>query len=97
MTHGYSEIDVSHSDIARFHEHQKRREHTRLRTTESFIKTYGIIHPAEQYESDRNQRLVPDARLPAEARRVLLRDRRLGAAALVRVQRRPRSSSTATP
>ena len=89
MTHGHSEIDVSHSDIARFHPHQKRREHTRLRTTESFIKTYGIIHPAEQYESDRDQRLVADARLAAEARRGLLRDRRLGAAVLVRVQRRP--------
>lgn len=59
MVRGHSEIDVSHSDIARFHEHQKRREHTRLRTTESFIKTYGIIHPAEQYESDRGQRLSP--------------------------------------
>ncbi len=56
MTHGWSEIDISHSDIARFHPHQMRREHTRLRTTESFIKTYGIIHPAEQYESDRGQR-----------------------------------------
>ena len=56
---GHSEIDVSHSDIARFHPHQKRREHTRLRTTESFIKTYGIIHPSEQYESDRDQRLAP--------------------------------------
>ncbi|MET0523879.1 MAG: glycine cleavage T C-terminal barrel domain-containing protein, partial [Nocardioides sp.] len=59
MTNGHSEIDVHHSDIARFHDHQKRREHTRLRTTESFIKTYGIIHPAEQYESDRDQRLAP--------------------------------------
>jgi len=59
MTQGWSEIDLAHSDIARFHEHQKRREHTRLRTTESFIKTYGIIHPAEQYESDRNQRRSP--------------------------------------
>lgn len=58
MTYGHSEIDIAHSDIARFHEHQKRREHTRLRTTESFIKTYGIIHPAEQYESDRGQRLA---------------------------------------
>ncbi len=58
MTHGHSEIDISHSDIARFHQHQMRREHTRLRTTESFIKTYGIIHPSEQYESDRNQRLA---------------------------------------
>ncbi|MEO5710702.1 MAG: FAD-dependent oxidoreductase [Nocardioidaceae bacterium] len=59
MTHGHSEIDVHHSDIARFHPHQERREHTRLRTTESFIKTYGIVHPAEQYESDRDQRLSP--------------------------------------
>ncbi|WP_248580288.1 FAD-dependent oxidoreductase [Nocardioides sp. InS609-2] len=59
MTHGHSEIDVHHSDIARFHPHQMRREHTRLRTTESFIKTYGIVHPAEQYESDRDQRLAP--------------------------------------
>ncbi len=59
MTHGYSEIDVAHSDIARFHPHMLRREHTRLRTTESFIKTYGIIHPSEQYESDRPQRKSP--------------------------------------
>jgi glycine cleavage system aminomethyltransferase T/glycine/D-amino acid oxidase-like deaminating enzyme len=59
MTHGHSEIDVHHSDIARFYPHQMRREHTRLRTTEAFIKTYGIIHPAEQYESDRDQRLAP--------------------------------------
>src|SRR3954469_15582837 len=59
MTHGHSEIDVHHSDIARFHPHQMRREHTRLRTTEAFIKTYGIVHPAEQYESDRDQRLAP--------------------------------------
>ncbi|MCW2791660.1 MAG: glycine cleavage system protein [Nocardioides sp.] len=59
MTDGHSEIDIHHSDIARFHPHQMRREHTRMRTTESFIKTYGIIHPAEQYESDRDQRLAP--------------------------------------
>ncbi len=59
MTHGQPEIDVNASDIARFHQHQKRREHTRLRTTESFIKTYGIVHPSEQYESDRPQRLSP--------------------------------------
>ena len=59
MTDGHPEIDVHHSDIARFYPHQMRREHTRLRTTESFIKTYGIVHPAEQYESDRDQRLAP--------------------------------------
>lgn len=59
MVNGHSEIDVSHSDIARFHPHQMRRDHTRLRTTESFIKTYGIVHPAEQYETDRGRRLAP--------------------------------------
>jgi heterotetrameric sarcosine oxidase gamma subunit len=59
MTHGYSEIDVSHSDIARFHPHQRTRAHVRARTSEAFIKTYGIIHPGEQYESDRGQRLAP--------------------------------------
>ena len=88
MTHGHSEIDVAHSDIARFHPHMLRREHTRLRTTESFIKTYGIVHPAEQYESDRPQRTSPMYDRRAEARRGVLRDRRLGAPVLVRVQRR---------
>ena len=89
MTHGHSEIDVSASDIARFYPHQMRREHTRLRTTESFIKTYGIVHPAEQYESRPRQAALPDARVGEDSRCVLLRDGRLGAAALVRVQRRP--------
>ncbi len=59
MVHGYSEIDVQHSDIARFHPHQMPRQHTRARTTEAFIKTYGIVHPSEQYESDRDIRLSP--------------------------------------
>ena len=59
MVRGYSDIDISHSDIARFYPHQQRREHTRLRTTESFIKTYGIVHPHEQYEADRRRRLSP--------------------------------------
>ncbi len=59
MVHGAPEIDVHHSDIARFHPHQMRREHTRLRTSEAFIKTYGIVHPSEQYESDRDLRLAP--------------------------------------
>ncbi len=61
MTHGHSEIDVSHSDIARFHPHEREREHVRARTSESFIKTYGIVHPSEQYESDRGVRWSPMA------------------------------------
>ncbi len=59
MTDGLPEIDLSHSDIARFYPHQQTRSHVRARTGEAFIKTYGIVHPAEQYESDRDQRLAP--------------------------------------
>ncbi len=61
MTHGHSEIDVAHSDIARFHPHETTREHVRARTSESFIKTYGIVHPGEQYASDRDVRFSPMA------------------------------------
>ena len=51
------EIDLGHSDIARFYPHQKTRSHIRARTGEAFNKTYGIIHPGEQWESDRGLRL----------------------------------------
>ncbi len=59
MTRGFSEIDMSHSDASRFWPHQKTRAQVRARTSESFIKTYGIIHPAEQYLSGRDLRLSP--------------------------------------
>jgi heterotetrameric sarcosine oxidase gamma subunit len=59
MTHGNPEIDLGHSDIARFHPHQKTRAHVRARTAEAFNKTYGIVHPGEQYASSRNIRLSP--------------------------------------
>ncbi len=59
MTHGHSEIDLSHSDIARFPAQQRTRAHVKARTGEAFIKTYGIVHPGEQYLSDRGQRLAP--------------------------------------
>ncbi|MDX6319095.1 MAG: hypothetical protein QOD35_2495 [Nocardioidaceae bacterium] len=59
MTSGRPEIDLSSSDIARFYPHQRTRAHIRARTSESFNKTYGIVHPGEQWESDRKQRLAP--------------------------------------
>lgn len=61
MTHGHSEIDVHHSDIARFHPHETTREHVRARTSEAFNKTYGIVHPGEQWGSDRDVRFSPMA------------------------------------
>jgi glycine cleavage system aminomethyltransferase T/glycine/D-amino acid oxidase-like deaminating enzyme len=59
MSSGRPEIDLSHSDIARFYPHQRTRAHIRARTAESFNKTYGIVHPGEQWESDRKSRLPP--------------------------------------
>jgi glycine cleavage system aminomethyltransferase T/glycine/D-amino acid oxidase-like deaminating enzyme len=59
MVHGESEIDLQSSDIARFYEHQKTRAHVRARAAEGFNKTYGIVHPGEQWASNRNVRLAP--------------------------------------
>src|SRR3954466_11182209 len=59
MTNGLPEVDISNADIARFYPHQQTREHIRARTGEAFNKTYGIVHPGEQYESARPQRLAP--------------------------------------
>jgi glycine cleavage system aminomethyltransferase T/glycine/D-amino acid oxidase-like deaminating enzyme len=59
MTDGLPEIDLGHSDIARFYPHQRTREHIRARTGEAFNKTYGIVHPGEQWNSDRRSRLSP--------------------------------------
>jgi heterotetrameric sarcosine oxidase gamma subunit len=59
MVLGESEIDLHASDIARFHDHHKTREHIVARTSEGFNKTYGIVHPMEQWASNRNVRLSP--------------------------------------
>ena len=59
MVHGESHIDLHSSDVSRFHTHQKTRAHVRARTSEAFPKTYGIVHPAEQWSSDRDLRLSP--------------------------------------
>jgi len=59
MVEGESEIDSAHSDIARFYPHQTTRQHIVARTSEAFNKTYGIVHPSEQWASNRDVRLAP--------------------------------------
>jgi glycine cleavage system aminomethyltransferase T/glycine/D-amino acid oxidase-like deaminating enzyme len=59
MTSGVSEIDPSSSDIARFYDHQKTQAHIGGRTAEGFNKTYGIVHPREQWDSNRRVRVSP--------------------------------------
>lgn len=59
MTDGNPEIDPGSSDISRFYDHQKTTFHVRARSAEGFNKTYGIVHPREQWASNRNVRLSP--------------------------------------
>ncbi|NDL56278.1 GcvT family protein [Phytoactinopolyspora mesophila] len=59
MTDGATEIDLHGADIARFYPHQRTQAHVRARASEGFNKTYGIIHPREQWASSRQQRLSP--------------------------------------
>jgi glycine cleavage system aminomethyltransferase T/glycine/D-amino acid oxidase-like deaminating enzyme len=59
MTTGEPEIDPHGSDIARFYDHHKTAQHIAARTTEGYNKTYGIVHPMEQWDSNRPIRLSP--------------------------------------
>ncbi|HSE71805.1 MAG TPA: FAD-dependent oxidoreductase [Nocardioidaceae bacterium] len=59
MTHGNPEFDLHQSDVARFYPSQRTRTHVKARTSESFNKTYGIVHPGEQWASNRDVRLSP--------------------------------------
>src|SRR5258708_26591380 len=45
------EIDIHEADIARFYGHQRTTAHGTARAREGFNKMYGIVHPAEQWES----------------------------------------------
>ncbi|MEX1046146.1 MAG: FAD-dependent oxidoreductase [Actinomycetota bacterium] len=59
MTDGRPEVDPHSADIARFYDFQKTRKHIQSRADEGYNKTYGIVHPAEQWESNRKVRLGP--------------------------------------
>ena len=54
MTHGYPRLlDPHESDVTRFQPHERTVHHVRARCGEHFRKTYGIVHPREQWESAR--------------------------------------------
>ncbi len=52
-------VDVHEADAARFYPHQQTVAHVRARAHEGFNKMYGIVHPAEQWESGRPLRVGP--------------------------------------
>jgi glycine cleavage system aminomethyltransferase T/glycine/D-amino acid oxidase-like deaminating enzyme len=63
------EIDIHEADISRFYGHQRTAAHVAARAAEAFNKMYGIVHPAEQWESGR----------PLRVSSVYERERELGA------------------
>ena len=59
VTDGASEVDVHGADVSRFWSYARTRRHVDARSSEGFNKTYGIVHPMEQWESNRQVRLSP--------------------------------------
>ncbi len=59
MTGGTPEIDIHEADVSRFYGHQRTGAHVTARAREGFNKMYGIVHPAEQWESGRPLRVGP--------------------------------------
>ena len=56
MTDGKPEMDPASANIARFYDTQKTPFHVESRGAEWFPKFYGIVHPAEQWATDRDVR-----------------------------------------
>jgi glycine cleavage system aminomethyltransferase T/glycine/D-amino acid oxidase-like deaminating enzyme len=59
MTDGYPEIDPHQSDIARLYDYARTNHHVEARCAEHFNKTYGIVHPREQWGSERGLKRSP--------------------------------------
>ena len=108
MTYGYPHMcDPHSSDISRFYPHERTEHHIEARCAEHFNKTYGIVHPREQWASERGMRRSPFYARERSARRDVLRRPRLGTPAVVRVERHaarevsrrlaPRDRTSGTP
>ena len=60
ITHGYPRLCDPHgSDVTRFQPHERTEHHIRRRCREHFNKTYGIVHPREQWASGRGINRAP--------------------------------------
>jgi glycine cleavage system aminomethyltransferase T/glycine/D-amino acid oxidase-like deaminating enzyme len=58
-TEGASEIDIHGADVARLWPHHRTHRHVAARSSEGYNKTYGIVHPMEQWASNRGVRISP--------------------------------------
>src|ERR1051326_2509264 len=56
---GAPEADLHSADVARFYPHQRTKRHVDARSSEGYNRTSGIVHPMEQWLSNREVRLSP--------------------------------------
>src|SRR2546423_1242279 len=56
---GAPQTDLHTADVARFYPHQRTKRHVDARSSEGYNRTYGIVHPMEQWLSNREVRLSP--------------------------------------
>ena len=60
ITYGYPRLCDPHgSDVTRFYPHERTAQHIGQRCREHFNKTYGIVHPREQWASGRGMKRAP--------------------------------------
>jgi glycine cleavage system aminomethyltransferase T/glycine/D-amino acid oxidase-like deaminating enzyme len=60
MTHGYPHVTDPHgADVTRFYPEARNVHHIEARCEEHFNKTYGIVHPREQWDSRRDVTVGP--------------------------------------
>ena len=88
LVDGGPQVDVHECDIDRFEPHQLAPAYVRERGVQNFVEVYDILHPLQPMESPRPLRTSPfhDREVDLGAR--FLEGERLGAAALVRGERR---------
>ena len=96
MVEGEPEIDLQASDVARFYEHQKSVAHVQGARRRGLQQDLRDRPPGRAVGVEPRRAAVALLRARARARRRLLRGRRLGAPALVRVERGRCWRSTAT-
>ena len=80
-------VDVHEADAARFYPCQRTVAHVRARAREGFNKMYGIVHPAEQWESSRPVRVSPVYDRERELGAFFYETGGLGTPVLVRLER----------
>ncbi len=81
---GSPSIDLRESDLNRFHPHAFNRAYIRTRANQQYIEVYDVIHPLDQMQQPRGLRVSPFYASAEGTRRALLRERGLGATAVVR-------------